>query len=120
MGVGSRDVVERYCPHAPEDRHCARGVSPTTERSRVPGNFVTTSGSGLDPDITLANATYRLDRMTAAWAKDTKRSPAALRAEITSLLNQQASAPFGGPVGEPLINGLKVNLELRKMYGAPA
>jgi K+-transporting ATPase ATPase C chain len=27
----------------------------------VPGDFVTTSGSGLDPDITLANAMYQLD-----------------------------------------------------------
>ena len=86
----------------------------------VPGDFVTTSVSGLDPDITLANATYQLDRVAAAWAKDTKRAPAAVRAEISALLSQQASAPFGGLVGEPLVNVLKVNLELRRLYGAPA
>ena len=77
-------------------------------------------GIGLDPDIMLANATYQLDLVTTAWAKDTKRSPAALRAEITSLLNQQALAPFGGPVGDPLVNVLKVNLELQRMPGTPA
>src|SRR5208282_4992377 len=39
----------------------------------VPGDMVTTSGSGLDPDITLENAEYQLDRVSSAWAKDTKR-----------------------------------------------
>jgi K+-transporting ATPase ATPase C chain len=86
----------------------------------VPGDFVTTSGSGLDPDITLANATYQLDRVAAAWAKDTKRDPAMVRGEIGAILNQQEHAPFGGLVGEPLVNVLAVNLELRRRYGAPA
>ncbi|MGF6602042.1 K+-transporting ATPase ATPase C chain [Paraburkholderia sp. GAS448] len=86
----------------------------------VPGDFVTTSGSGLDPDITLANATYQLDRVAAAWAKDTKRDPAQVRSEIGTLLQQSAHAPFGGLVGEPLVNVLEVNLALRRRFGAPA
>jgi K+-transporting ATPase ATPase C chain len=86
----------------------------------VPGDFVTTSGSGLDPDITLANATYQLDRVAAAWAKDTKRDPGSVRAEISSMLHQKAHAPFDGLVGEQLVNVLEVNVELRRRYGAPA
>src|SRR5579864_406906 len=86
----------------------------------VPGDFVTTSGSGLDPDITLANATYQLDRVAAAWAKDTKRDSAQVRGEIGTLLQQSAHAPFGGLVGEPLVNVLEVNLALRRRFGAPA
>lgn len=62
----------------------------------VPGDFVTTSGSGLDPHITLANAMYQLDHVAAAWAKDTKRDPGAVRAEIGALLRDNAHAPFGG------------------------
>lgn len=84
------------------------------------GDFVTTSGSGLDPDITLANAMYQLDRVAAAWARDMKRDPAAVRAEISALLRDNAHAPFGGLVGEPLVNVLKVNLDLRRRYGPPA
>jgi K+-transporting ATPase ATPase C chain len=34
------------------------------------------------------------------------------------LLNQKASAPFGGLAGEKLINVLEVNLALRQRYGA--
>lgn len=93
---------------------------PDVALQEVPGDFVTTSGSGLDPDITLANATYQLDRVAAAWAKDTKRDPAMVRGEIGAILNQQEHAPFGGLVGEPLVNVLAVNLELRRRYGAPA
>ncbi|MEW9584284.1 potassium-transporting ATPase subunit C [Paraburkholderia sp. DGU8] len=78
------------------------------------------SGSGLDPDITLANATYQLDRVAAAWATDTKRDPAMVRAEINAVLHQQEHAPLGGLVGDPLVNMLAVNLGLRRRYGAPA
>ena len=93
---------------------------PDVALQNVPGDFVTTSGSGLDPDITLANATYQLDRVAAAWAKDTKRDPAAVRADISAILAQQARAPMGGLVGEPLVNVLAVNLALRRRFGAPA
>ncbi|WP_242681750.1 potassium-transporting ATPase subunit C [Paraburkholderia hospita] len=86
----------------------------------VPGDFVTTSGSGLDPHFTPANAMYQLDRVAAAWAKDTKRDPGAVRAEIGALLRDNAHAPFGGLAGAPFVNVLEVNLDLRRRYGPPA
>jgi len=86
----------------------------------VPGDMVTTSGSGLDPHITLENAQYQLDRVATKWARDTKRDPAQVRQEIEQILQQKAWGPFGGLVGEKVINVLEVNLELRKRYGAPS
>jgi K+-transporting ATPase ATPase C chain len=74
----------------------------------------------LDPHITLENALYQLDRVVAQWAKDTKREPDQVRREIKNLLQQKATAPFGGLVGPKLVNVLEVNLELRRRYGAPA
>jgi K+-transporting ATPase ATPase C chain len=91
-----------------------------TDLEDVPGDLVTTSGSGLDPHITLENALYQLDRVVAQWAKDTKREPDHVRREIKNLLQQKATAPFGGLVGPKLVNVLEVNLELRRRYGAPA
>lgn len=86
----------------------------------VPGDMLTTSGSGLDPHITLQNAEFQLDRVATKWAADTKRDSSALRAEIERLLNEKAFAPFDGLAGEKLINVLEVNLELRNRYGVPS
>jgi len=81
--------------------------------------MVTTSGSGLDPNITLENAEYQLDRVAAQWAADLKRDPAAVKPEIEKILQANASAPLGGLVGEKLINVLQVNLALVEKYGEP-
>lgn len=75
------------------------------------------SGSGLDPDITLQNAEFRLERVAAKWADDTKRNAADIRKEIDEILPANASTAFGGLAGEKLVNVLEVNLELCKRYG---
>ena len=85
----------------------------------IPGDLVTTSGSGLDPHITLQNAEYQLDRVASKWAANLKRDPAGMRQEIDSLLKANASVPLGGLAGEPFINVLEINLLLRNRYGAP-
>jgi K+-transporting ATPase ATPase C chain len=81
---------------------------------RVPADMVTTSGSGLDPHITLRNARMQLqDRVADAWAKQTGRTWAEVYQEIDALLHRQAFTPFGGLAGgEPLVNVLEVNWEL--------
>jgi len=73
------------------------------------------SGSGLDPDISFAE--LQLDRVAAKWADDTKRDAGEVRKEIDGILQANASAPFGGLVGEKFVNVLEVNLELCKRYG---
>ena len=85
----------------------------------VPGDFVTTSGSGLDPDITMENAEYQLQRVANKWAADLKRDPAAVQSEIEALLESKGHAPLDGIAGEKLVNTMDVNLALREQYGAP-
>jgi K+-transporting ATPase ATPase C chain len=89
---------------------------PRAELDSVPADMVMASGSGLDPDITLKNALYQLDRVAAKWAAETKRDPAAVRNEIESLLHEKAHAPFGGLAGVELVNVLEINLALDEHY----
>ena len=96
-----------------------RQEHPDADLQDVPGDLVTASGSGLDPHITLGNAEFQLDRVTAKWAEDTKRDGAAIRKEVDEILQAKASAPFGGLAGEKIVNVLEVNLELCKRYGVP-
>lgn len=97
-----------------------RQEHPTADLQDVPGDMVTTSGSGLDPDITLENAEYQLDRVSNKWAQDLKRDPAQVRSEIDQIVHNHAFAPMYGLWGEQIVDVLDVNLELRKRYGAPA
>ena len=92
---------------------------PDAEFQDVPGDMVTASGSGLDPHISMQNAEFQLERVASKRAEDLKRDPAVLQKEIEQILQENASAPFGGLAGEKFVNVLEVNLELDKRYGAP-
>jgi potassium-transporting ATPase KdpC subunit len=83
---------------------------------KVPADMVTTSGSGFDPDITLSNARWQLDRVAAAWAKKTGTDEKELHHQIEELLNENSHAPLGGLVGVPLVNVLEMNLALKNRY----
>lgn len=92
---------------------------PEVQLNDVPGDMLTTSGSGLDPHITLDNAMFQLDGVAGAWAKDMKRDVPRVRQEIEDLLKERSSAPMGGLFGEPMVNVLEVNLALTNKYGKP-
>jgi K+-transporting ATPase ATPase C chain len=88
---------------------------PSAEVQPVPADMVTASGSGLDPDITLENAMYQLDRVAAARTSKLKGEPTAVRKQIEKLLQDKAGAPLNGVFGEKLVNVLEVNLALDDM-----
>lgn len=94
---------------------------PQAELQQVPADMVMQSGSGLDPDITLENAEYQLDRLAAEWMKQLNRhDESAVRGEIEAILQQHAAAPFGGLTGVKLVNVLEVNLALSSHFQPPA
>jgi K+-transporting ATPase ATPase C chain len=84
---------------------------PTAVLEKVPADLVMAGGSGLDPHITLRNASYQLDRVAAARGGKI--------AEIEALLHGHAQAPLAGLAGELLINVLEVNLQLDKRFPKP-
>lgn len=75
---------------------------------------VTTSGSRLDPHITLRNAlsAYQLDRVA--------RKRAAPKAAVAELVRAKAFTPLAGLVGEPLVNVLELNVDLDAKFPVPA
>ena len=93
---------------------------PDVALEEVPGDWATSSASGLDPHITLQNAYFQLDRISKKWALNQKRDPATVRNEIEKMLLERATAPWGGLAGERIVNVLEINLALRAKYGAPS
>jgi K+-transporting ATPase ATPase C chain len=76
--------------------------------SQIPPDAVQASASGLDPDISPANAAIQVDRVAAAR----HISPAAVRA----LVSKYAKGRNLGFLGEPVVNVLLLNIALDEQY----
>ena len=70
----------------------------------VPADMVTTSASGLDPDISPANAEFQIERV----AKARGMSPDAVR----QIVARHSEGRQLGLFGEPRVNVLELNLDL--------
>jgi potassium-transporting ATPase KdpC subunit len=75
----------------------------------VPVDLVTTSGSGLDPDITPAAAGFQIRRVAAE-----RKIP---ESEIARLVLENSANRQWGFLGEPRVHVLELNLALDARYG---
>jgi potassium-transporting ATPase KdpC subunit len=70
----------------------------------IPVDLVTSSASGLDPDISLSSANYQVARIASARGIS--------EASVFALIDKYSKARQFGFLGEPRINVLKLNLAL--------
>jgi K+-transporting ATPase ATPase C chain len=78
----------------------SRGVQPTSD-------LVTTSGSGIDPDITPQDATAEIPMVSGATGISASR--------LTQLIDQQTQGMQLGFLGSPYVNVLQLNEALVKL-----
>jgi potassium-transporting ATPase KdpC subunit len=79
--------------------------------AQVPIDAVTSSGSGVDPEISVANADIQAHRVAAV-------RHLAL-SQVMKLLNNNTDTRLLGLLGEPGVNVLDLNLELDHVTGGP-
>ncbi len=84
-----------------------RGDLPGAGGRGAPADSVTTSGSGLDPDISPENAQRQIAGIAAA-----RKLPAD---RVAQLVEAQTRAPFLGLLGAPRVNVLSLNLALDQL-----
>jgi len=85
-----------------------RALDPGNE-APVPVDLVTASGSGLDPEVSLAAIQYQLPRVARARKMDAEK--------LQSLVARYSKHRLAGFLGEPRVNVVEVNLALDELQG---
>jgi potassium-transporting ATPase KdpC subunit len=102
----SKALVDRV--RSDSDRLIAE--NPSLRRGAIPVDMVTTSASGLDPDISPANAYAQIPRVAAA-----RNIP---ESELRNLVAANTTDRQFGILGEPRVNVLRLNLALDANTGS--
>lgn len=74
----------------------------------IPADAVTTSASGLDPDISPANARFQAPRIAKARG--------VTESQVAALIDAQVQQPLLGFIGQPRVNVLALNRALDARY----
>jgi len=90
------------------DRKALDTAQPELAGKLLPSDVLTTSGSGLDPDITPANASLQVPRVAKARGVQPE--------QVAALVEQHTTFRSFGIFGEPHVNVLELNLALEKAF----
>jgi len=105
LGPTNADLTKRIA----KDIEKFRAENPDY-KGPIPADLLTTSSSGLDPDISPASAEAQTARVAKARGLPME--------EVRGLVAQHTQGRTLGVLGEPRVNVLELNLELDKTTGA--
>jgi K+-transporting ATPase ATPase C chain len=88
-----------------------RSENGLAEDAEIPVDLVTSSGSGLDPDISPASADLQIARVA--------RQRGITEDQVRAIVKEHTSGRTLGLLGEPRVNVLNVNLALDEQYPMP-
>jgi len=107
LGPTSKALLERLTG----DRQALETAQPELAGAMLPADMLTASASGLDPDISPANAALQVARVA--------RARSVPPADIAALLDRRITGRSLGIFGEPRVNVLDLNLALQRAYPRP-
>jgi K+-transporting ATPase ATPase C chain len=97
LGPTNPDLIDRVNDAVAAYQAANPGVA-------IPVDLITTSASGLDPDISPASAEYQVARVAAARGKTAD--------EVRALVARHTDQPLLGIFGQPAVHVLELNLDL--------
>jgi K+-transporting ATPase ATPase C chain len=104
LGPTSKPLQERLIG----DRKALDQAQPDLAGKALPSDVLTTSASGLDPDITPANASLQVQRVAKARGVPPE--------QIAALVERHITPRSLGIFGEPRVNVLELNLALEQAF----
>lgn len=102
LGPTNKSLMQRLVT----DRESLEVSQPELVGRNLPADMLTTSASGLDPDISPENASLQVARVARARVADPAR--------LQGLVQRYTTARSVGVFGEPRVNVLELNLALQR------
>jgi potassium-transporting ATPase KdpC subunit len=107
LGPNSKEARDTFASSLAAYLKLEKPFDPGLKARDVPVDAVTSSASGVDPQISQANAAIQAHRIAAV-----RRLPLAT---VQRLIKQKTNGRLLGVLGEPGVNVLKLNLALDRM-----